>query len=73
MPETLTCTTNVRRTSARGAGRDAFGLAVCRALAPPPVAVELCLPLVRAGGRLVIWAGAVDDDAVARPPRQSAA
>jgi len=51
---------------ARGAGRDAYGLAVCRALAPPPVAVELCLPLVRPGGALVIWAGAVDDAAVAR-------
>ncbi len=54
---------------ARGPARDAYGLAVCRALAPPPVAVELCLPLVRAGGTLVIWAGAVDDDAVARTAR----
>ena len=51
---------------ARGPARDAYGLAVCRALAPPPVAVELCLPLVRPGGALVIWAGAVDDDAIAR-------
>ena len=50
---------------ARGADRDRFGLAVCRALAPPPVAVELCLPLVRPGGRLVIWAGETDDPAVA--------
>jgi 16S rRNA (guanine527-N7)-methyltransferase len=49
----------------RGADRDRFGLAVCRALAPPPVAVELCLPLVRTGGRLVIWAGETDEPAVA--------
>jgi 16S rRNA (guanine527-N7)-methyltransferase len=48
----------------RGGDRDRFGLAVCRALAPPAVAVELCLPLVRAGGRLVIWAGETDAAAV---------
>ena len=50
----------------RGADRDRFGLAVCRALAPPPVAIELCLPLVRPGGRLVIWAGETDAGAVER-------
>jgi 16S rRNA (guanine527-N7)-methyltransferase len=50
----------------RGAGRDRYGLAVCRALAPPPVAIELCLPLVRPGGRLVIWAGETDAGAVER-------
>ena len=50
----------------RGDDRDRFGLAVCRALAPPPVAVELCLPLVRPGGRLVIWAGEIDAGAVER-------
>lgn len=50
---------------ARGPGRDRYGLAICRALAPPPVAVELCLPLVRPGGALVIWAGAVDTATVA--------
>jgi len=54
---------------ARGPARDAYGLAVCRALAPPPVAVELCLPLVRAGGTLLIWAGAVDDEAIAHTAR----
>ena len=57
----------------RGDGRDRFGLAVCRALAPPPVAVELCLPLVRAGGRLVIWAGETDAAAVAAAAARSAA
>ena len=44
----------------RGAGRDRFSLAMARALAPPPVAAELCLPLVRCGGRVVLWTGAVD-------------
>jgi 16S rRNA (guanine527-N7)-methyltransferase len=44
----------------RGAGRDAFDLALARALAPPPVALELCLPLVRPGGRVILWTGAVD-------------
>lgn len=50
---------------AAGDGREAFGICVARALAPPPVAVELCLPLVRVGGVLVLHAGAVDADALA--------
>ena len=33
--------------------REAFDLAVARALAPMPVLVELCLPFVRVGGRLL--------------------
>lgn len=41
----------------RGEGRDFYAVAVARALAPPPVAVEWCLPLVRVGGRLVLFAG----------------
>ena len=45
---------------ARGRGRDAYDLVLARALAPPPVAVELCLPLVRPGGRVVLWTGALD-------------
>jgi len=40
---------------AAGPGRDAYGTALARALAPPPVAVEWCLPLVRPGGRLVLF------------------
>jgi 16S rRNA (guanine527-N7)-methyltransferase len=54
---------------ARGVGRDRFSLALARALAQPPVAAELCLPLVRPGGRVVLWTGAVDAislEAVAR-------
>jgi len=42
---------------AAGEGCDAYATALARALAPPPVAVEWCLPLVRPGGRLVLYAG----------------
>lgn len=41
----------------RGAGRDAYGTAVARALAPPPVAVEWCLPLVREDGVALLYVG----------------
>jgi 16S rRNA (guanine527-N7)-methyltransferase len=40
---------------ARGALRDACACVVARALAPPPIAAELCLPLCRPAGRLVLW------------------
>jgi 16S rRNA (guanine527-N7)-methyltransferase len=40
-----------------GEGRDAYATALARALASPPVAVEWSLPLVRPGGRLVLYAG----------------
>lgn len=46
---------------ARAAGRDAYGTALARALAPPPVAVEWSLPLVCVGGRLVLFAGEADE------------
>ena len=35
----------------------AYGVAVAKALAPPPIAAELCLPLVRVGGAAVLFAG----------------
>jgi 16S rRNA (guanine527-N7)-methyltransferase len=50
---------------------DRFGVAVAKALAPPPVAAEWCLPLVRPGGAAVLWVGAsVDSPRVARVAHQ---
>jgi 16S rRNA (guanine527-N7)-methyltransferase len=34
---------------------DVFGVATAKALAPPPVALEWVLPLVRPGGAAVLW------------------
>jgi 16S rRNA (guanine527-N7)-methyltransferase len=46
---------------------DAYGVALAKALAPPPVAAEWCLPLVRPGGAVVLWLGPTADlDALAR-------
>jgi 16S rRNA (guanine527-N7)-methyltransferase len=46
---------------------DVFGVAVAKALAPPHVAAEWCLPLVRPGGAAVLWVGpSADLDHVAR-------
>jgi 16S rRNA (guanine527-N7)-methyltransferase len=36
---------------------DWAGVALAKALAPPPVAAEWCLPLVRPGGAAVLWVG----------------
>jgi 16S rRNA (guanine527-N7)-methyltransferase len=36
---------------------ETFGVALAKALAQPPVAVEWCLPLVRAGGAAILWLG----------------
>jgi 16S rRNA (guanine527-N7)-methyltransferase len=36
---------------------DAFGVAVAKALASPPVALEWCLPLVRPGGAAILFVG----------------
>jgi 16S rRNA (guanine527-N7)-methyltransferase len=41
----------------RGDGRDAYAIVLARALAPQVVAAEWCLPLVRPGGALVLFAG----------------
>jgi len=40
---------------------DEYGVAVARALAPPPVAAEWCLPLVREGGGAVLYVGPTAD------------
>jgi len=46
---------------------DGFGVALAKALAKPPVAAELCLPLVRPGGIAVLWVGeSADRERVAR-------
>lgn len=37
---------------------DAYGVVLAKALAKPPVAAELTLPLVRPGGVAVLWVGA---------------
>ena len=59
---------------AAGAGRDAYGTAVARALAAPPVAVEWCLPLVRPGGRAVLFVGpSADPGAVSKAASSLAA
>ena len=55
------------------AERDAYGIAVARALAPPPVALELCLPLVRPGGACLLHAGAVDPTALEQAAQALAA
>jgi 16S rRNA (guanine527-N7)-methyltransferase len=53
---------------------DGFGVALAKALAPPPVAAEWCLPLVRPGGAAVLWVGpSADLDAVAHVAEQLAA
>jgi 16S rRNA (guanine527-N7)-methyltransferase len=46
---------------------DAYGVALAKALAKPPVAAELTLPLVRPGGIAVLWTGeSAEPDRVAR-------
>jgi 16S rRNA (guanine527-N7)-methyltransferase len=46
---------------------DSFGVAVAKALAPPPVAAEWCLPLVAVDGAVMIYVGpSADADAVSR-------
>ena len=53
---------------------DQFGIAVAKALAPPPVAAEWCLPLVRAKGVAILWVGrSAEADRVAQVAEQLAA
>jgi len=40
---------------------DLFGVALAKALAPPPVAAEWCLPLVREGGAAILFVGPTAD------------
>lgn len=40
---------------------DVHGVALAKALAKPPVATELCLPLVTPGGVAVLWVGPTAD------------
>ena len=42
---------------------DSFGVALAKALAKPPVATELCLPLVEPGGAAILWLGETADRA----------
>ena len=41
---------------------DVFGVVVARALAPPAVALEWCLPLVKPGGAAILFTGSLDED-----------
>jgi 16S rRNA (guanine527-N7)-methyltransferase len=53
---------------------DWAGVAVAKALAPPPVAAEWCLPLVRPGGAAILWIGpTAEPDRVARVAERLAA
>jgi len=53
---------------------DWAGAALAKALAPPPVAAEWCLPLVRPGSRVLLWVGeSADADHVARVAERIAA
>jgi 16S rRNA (guanine527-N7)-methyltransferase len=42
---------------------DSWGVAVAKALAPPPVAAEWCLPLVAPGGAAILFVGPSADSA----------
>jgi 16S rRNA (guanine527-N7)-methyltransferase len=45
----------------RRTGRDTYSAALARALAPPPVAAEWCLPLVAPGGAAILFVGPTAD------------
>jgi 16S rRNA (guanine527-N7)-methyltransferase len=53
---------------------DTYGVAVAKALAPPPVAAEWCLPLVAPGGAAVLFVGpSAESELVAAVAEQLAA
>lgn len=58
----------------QGGGRESFDVAVVRAVAALPVAMELALPLVAPGGRAVFWKGpaAEEGDELGRGERAAA-
>jgi 16S rRNA (guanine527-N7)-methyltransferase len=58
---------DVVRGRAEEQARDAYGVALAKALAKPPTAAELCLALVRPGGAAILWVGETVD--VARVQR----
>ena len=59
---------------ATGRGREAYELALARAVAPLPTLVEYAAPLLKTDGRLVAWKGRRDpeDEAAARRGRRAA-
>ncbi len=64
---------NVRvvRGRAEECGKDYLGVAVAKALAPPAVALEWCLPLVALGGAAILFVGpSADTAAVGRVSAQ---
>ena len=64
---------NVRvvRGRAEEQGVDRYGVALAKALAPPAVALEWCLPLVAPGGAAILFVGpAASADALARVSAQ---
>ena len=53
---------------------DRWGVAVAKALAPPPVAAEWCLPLVNPGGAAILFVGpSAEAERVARVAERLAA
>jgi 16S rRNA (guanine527-N7)-methyltransferase len=64
----------VIRGRAEDQATDCYKVAVAKALAPPPVAAEWCLPLVAEGGAAILWVGpSADVEAVARVAAQLSA
>jgi 16S rRNA (guanine527-N7)-methyltransferase len=53
--------TEVVRGRAEEQATETYGVALAKALAKPPVAAELTLPLLREGGIAVLWLGASAD------------
>ena len=61
----------VVRGRAEEQGTDRFGVALAKALASPPVALEWALTLVRPGGAAVLWLGpSADLEQLARVAEQ---